>query len=101
MTASPQTWTADDLLGILERAGFSDVRVEVLQSMREQLILPEQVEAWFSPGSGRPSYADRLGAYLSPGELERLHGIYRQQLAGKTVAWRSQTAYLTASRPST
>ncbi len=81
------SWDEQTLQEELSAAGFS-VDVEMLSCSREQLLVPVQLERWFSPTPG--SYADRLRkAGLAEDDLLHL----RQSLpCGGTVHWQSTVA---------
>ena len=52
---------------------------------------------WFaSTGEARPSYRQRLAAQLSPDELAQVEALFRRQLRGKTVPWRTSGLILQA-----
>ncbi len=94
-------WDQADLEKAAKQAGFTELECRTEQRTVQRLITPERVEQWFADRGvkGRPSYAERLATELSSDEVARVHDVYRRQLAGRTVAWKSVVTYLKAVRP--
>jgi len=94
-------WTAEDLRGAVEAAGYRDVHLEEEVQEGEMLVTASTLDRWFGPDpdAGRPSYASRLLRHLSAGELSEVEGLFRRQLGGQAVPWRSYQAYLTGQCP--
>ncbi|MCE5259859.1 MAG: AAA family ATPase [Chloroflexi bacterium] len=94
---NPSTaWGLNDLQAALEQAGLQIARLEAVPFTREQYIAPELVEAWFSSGGAKPSYADQMRSMLDEQTLQALQQLYISQLAGKVVNWHSQVAFVVA-----
>ncbi|MFN2290641.1 MAG: AAA family ATPase [Anaerolineae bacterium] len=94
-------WTAADLESALIAAGYRDVvRHEEVQQ-GEMLISASSLDRWFGQESDqeRPSYAARLRRTLSDQELKQVEELFRRQLTGQTVPWRSLNVYLLAGHP--
>ncbi len=94
-------WDASDLQRLAVEAGFEQVLVEPEIQEAEMLVSAGTLDRWFAPEGegGRPSYAAHLLRGLSPDELARVQALYRRQLTGQAVPWRSQLVYLTAQLP--
>jgi putative ATPase len=95
-------WAEDDLRAAFAAAGLSDVTVESQESLSETRITPAMLGRWFGSAArnDRPSYGQRLAAFLSADELEAVRALYERTLIGATVSWRSVTAYVVArARP--
>jgi len=91
-------WSAADLEGLAKEVGFRDCTVECLDQTADQIVSADLLTRWFTPASpkGRPSYADHLAKQLTRDELDAVAGLFRGQLAGRTVPWRSRIAFLRA-----
>jgi putative ATPase len=94
-------WDAATLEQAAIQAGFEIESIETQESSSDRIISREQVARWFAQGGERPSYGDHLRRVLSAEEIEAVAALYLRQLAGQTVAWRSQVCYLVARRPAT
>jgi putative ATPase len=94
-------WTAADLERALAAAGYRDVVLEEEIQQGEMLISSSSLDRWFGlePDQERPSYAARLLHTLSDQELKQVEELFRRQLMGQAVPWRSWNVYLVASRP--
>jgi putative ATPase len=94
-------WDEVRLSETLEGAGFREVIVETDASVSETRITPAMLDRWFGPAPAgeRPTYAQRLAAYLDAGELAAVRSLYESALTGRVVPWRSATAFVTASAP--
>lgn len=91
-------WTAEDIPAAFEAAGLVGVTVEAAEEWVETRISPAMLDRWFAqtPGGERPSYSQRLAAQLDAETLATVEALYRRQLTGATVSWRSVTAYVIA-----
>ena len=91
-------WAEDDLRAAFAAAGLSDVAVESQESLSETRISPAMLGRWFGSAArnDRPSYGERLAAFLSADELAAVQALYERTLTGATVSWRSVTAYVVA-----
>ncbi len=93
-------WGPDDLRQALERAGFRDVSVQVERATADMLITANHLARWFTPGGqGRPAYVDHLRRSLEKEEVEEIKRLLEQYLLGRTTAWQSAVAYVSARRP--
>jgi putative ATPase len=88
-------WQAADLAGALQAGGFRDVAVEEEVQEDGRLISAATLDRWFAAqGEGdRPSYAGHLAGRLSPGEVGEVEALFRRQLTGQTVPWRTLLVY--------
>jgi putative ATPase len=93
-------WAEDDLRAAFAAAGLSDVAVESQESLSETRITPVMLGRWFGSAArnDRPSYGQRLAAFLSSYELAAVQALYERMLIGATVSWRSVTAYVVARK---
>ncbi len=86
--------TPDSVVDALSAAGFSQVKV-ITKTFADRRSLPrDAVEAWFAPGTDRPSYADHLGARLGANELDSVRSAFLQQLPERTVSWHTTYYFL-------
>lgn len=94
-------WEAGALQQATAGAGLADVSMEEETHEAEMLVSGGTLDRWFSAGGegGRPSYAGRLARRLSPDEVARVESLFRRQLTGQAVPWRSRLAFVTARRP--
>ena len=94
-------WQAADLAGALAAAGFEEVAVEEEAHEDERLISAATLDRWFAaPGEGaRPSYAQHLARRLDPAQVAEVEALFRRQLAGQTVTWRTHLAYTRGRTP--
>lgn len=94
-------WEGGALQGAAAEAGLEEVSVEEETHEAEMLVSGGTLDRWFSAGGegGRPSYAGRLVRRLAPDEIMRVESLFRRQLTGQTVTWRSRLAFVTARRP--
>ncbi len=89
-------WDARTLAAAFEAAGFR-AAVEVQETTMQMRISAAQLDRWFAPtGAARPSYRQRLAARLAPDELARVEALFRGQLSGRLVPWRTRRALLVA-----
>jgi putative ATPase len=93
-------WDEGDLERFLRAAGLDELSVEVEVQATETLIGPAAIERWFSPAQEgkRPSYSQQLLRRVTPDELVDVQALFRRQLAGQTVPWRSRLAFACGSR---
>ncbi len=96
-------WREADFAAAFRRAGFEVEAAEVEEQEQERRLGPEEIARWFSPamqtspGSAPPgSYAGRLARLLAPGDLEPLEKAFREQLAGRTVPWKTAVLFIRA-----
>jgi len=106
-------WEAADLERLLAEAGFEGVTVQVEAQTSDLLVGPAVLDRWFaleaerdpmshasrrspSGDGGRPSYAQHLLRRITPQELATVRAEFQRRLAGQTVPWRIETAFLTA-----
>jgi putative ATPase len=94
-------WDDATLAAVLENAGFADVAVEAVSVEVETRLQAVALDRWFgqAPAGERLSYRQRLAPVLGPDELAAVEALYRGQLTGQTVAWRSVTAFAVARIP--
>lgn len=98
-------WDADDLGVAFESAGFDSIRLRAERRTTEVRIAPALLARWFTvphdalTDSRRPSYAQRLLAYLSPEEVMQVQALFERSLRGQVVTWASSVAYLLAQTP--
>ena len=94
-------WEAGSLREAAVAAGLERVSVEEESHEVEMLVSSGTLDRWFGAAGegGRPSYAGHLARCLSGDELACVEALYRRQLTGQAVAWRSRLAFLTAQRP--
>ncbi len=88
-------WEAADLGRWLETAGFQEVSVQMEVQEAEVLVGPATLDRWFAPEGpgGRPSYAQHLLRRLTADELAEVEALFRRQLAGQTVPWRTPRVF--------
>jgi putative ATPase len=91
-------WAEDDLAAAFVGAGLTGVTVESIETSAEVRLTPTLLARWFSPAApgDRPSYSQRLAAFLSADELAAVQTLYNRSLTGQTVPWRSVTVYVVA-----
>ena len=94
-------WQAADLHRALEEAGFREVATEDEIQQDERLISAATVDRWFADAEAgeRPSYGHRLAQYLDGRELAEVEALFRRQLPGQAVAWRTRIAYAVGVHP--
>ncbi|MBN1658643.1 MAG: AAA family ATPase [Anaerolineae bacterium] len=93
------TWDAGDLRRAAEAAGLAEVAVDEEVQPGELLVGQAALDRWFAPpgsDSDRPSYAAHLRRRLSAEEVAQVERIFRGQLTGQAVPWRTRLAYLVA-----
>jgi putative ATPase len=92
-------WHVDDLRNVLGQAGLKGLTIKENWVTEERRISEEQLDRWFceSPenDNGQPSYLQHLGqAEISDDQLYEIETLYRQQLTGSVVQWRSKVLYV-------
>jgi putative ATPase len=94
-------WAEEDLRAAFAAVGLADVAVESQERLAETRITPAMLSRWFGAAgrNDRPSYGQRLAAFLSADELAAVQALYERTLTGATVSWRSVTAYVVARKP--
>jgi putative ATPase len=94
-------WEAGALQEAAAGAGLAGVAVEEETHQAEMLISSGTLDRWFAAGGegGRPSYAAHLARSLAAEEIARLEALFRRQLTGQAVPWRSRLAFVTAQQP--
>lgn len=92
-------WDADDLVAAFAAAGLAvDARTE--DEVSELQVTAPLIQRWFAgKESGRPSYAERLAARLSPAEIAQVRALFERQLTGQVAPWRGRIVYLVARHP--
>jgi putative ATPase len=65
------------------------------------LVSPATLERWFALDAAgeRPSYAQHLLRRLTADELAEVGALFRRQLAGQTVPWRTRIVFVVAQLP--
>lgn len=93
-------WDELSLAASLEAAGFSGVNVELVETAAEARIQLATLDRWFgvAPAGERPSYHQRLALALTPDEMTAVENLYRGQLTGQSVSWRSVMVYVVARK---
>ncbi|MGD2206225.1 MAG: AAA family ATPase [Anaerolineae bacterium] len=94
-------WDAKDLRAALEAAGFGEVSLQEETQEAEMLVSPATLERWFALDAAgeRPSYAQHLLRRLTADELAEVGALFRRQLAGQTVPWRTRIVFVVAQLP--
>lgn len=90
-------WEAADIKHMFAAAGFGSVQVwvEAVQSQRH--IEPRHLAHWFNPGGEkRHTYAHHLTQHLDEDELRRVHKLFEQSLANRTVTWTTSQVFIVA-----
>jgi putative ATPase len=95
------SWQAADLGQAMEVAGFQEMAVEDEVLEDERLISTATLDRWFSDTEAgeRPSYGQHLRRHLASSERAEVEALFRRQLAGQTVTWRTRIAYVRGVRP--
>jgi putative ATPase len=94
-------WGTADLGSALEAAGLEEGDVQEEVEAMEMFVSPATLERWFAidPDRERPSYAQHLLRQLTADELAEVEALFQRQLAGQTVAWHTQIAFVVGQRP--
>ena len=102
-TADPLVnWNETDLKAGLVAAGFTAVTVQLDREKGQRRLTSGHLERWFGrPGDeslGYGTYGQKLlDGGLSEKEVEKVHTLYRRQLAEQVVGWETAVAYVAAS----
>jgi putative ATPase len=88
-------WQAADLGRALEEAGFREVSIADEVQEEDRLVSAATLDRWFgeSQAGERPSYGQYLRRHLAAEELAGVEALFRRQLAGQTVTWRTHIVY--------
>ena len=95
-------WTQDDLAHAFDQAGLLIKHFHSEQTAIEMLVTEAILSRWFPETDGdsrisaRPSYRERLAAFLSPKEVDQIRLYITQKLVGKQIRWVSESIHLTA-----
>ncbi len=90
-------WDENTLAGLFIAAEF-EVSADVIERSSQVRITSGLLDRWFaSSGAVRPSYRQHLAAHLSAEELAQIEALYRRQLRGQIVSWRTKTLFLKAT----
>ncbi len=91
----PVNWDAADLYKLLEIAGFQEISVQEEAQETEALVSPATLDRWFAVEAQgeRPSYAQHLLRHLTMDELVKVEALFRRQLAGQMVPWRTRIVF--------
>jgi putative ATPase len=91
-------WDVEELIALLESAGFSDVDAQVDRQVEQRRIADDQLKRWLGAGNGssdRGTYGGRLlEEGLSEEEVAQVAALYRRKLPQEMVSWRNLVAYL-------
>ena len=92
------SWDVEDLVTLLESAGFSNVEVQVDRQVEQRRITEKQLNRWFGPSVGAAdpgTYGGKLlDAGLSEEEAALVAAHYRRKLHLETAPWRALVAYV-------
>mgnify|MGYP001036197586 CR=1 FL=1 len=93
-------WDERTLAAALQAAGFAEVAMDAVEATMEARIQGATIDRWFGPvpAGDRPSYRQRLAASLTPEEMTAVENLYRLQLTGQAIPWRTVTAYVVARK---
>ncbi len=96
-------WREADYAQAFRRAGLTVEAVEVEAQEQERRIGRADLERWFSMAAGAApagarsgAYARRLAPRLEAGDLEPLERLFREQLLGKAVPWKTAVLFIRA-----
>ncbi len=89
-------WDAADLRRLLESAGFEKISIQEEAQEAEMLVSPATLERWFALDAAgeRLSYARHLLRRLTADELAEVAALFRRQLTGQAVAWRTRIVFV-------
>jgi len=95
-------WNRDDLAHAAGAAGLTVEQLNSEQTATEFVVTEAVLSRWF-PEKGvaqkkptKPSYAERLAAFLSQDEVDRIRRYITERLAGKQISWMSESIHLVA-----
>ncbi len=91
-------WGEEELRAACFEADLTAIAIDCVETTAEARISPATLDRWFSaaPAGQRLSYAQRLAARLDGEEMAAVEALFRRELTGATVGWRSVTAYVVA-----
>lgn len=93
-------WDERTLQQQLTASGFTKVDVHLIWNEQQRQIRPDQLQRWFGVDAGengRLSYRQHLiQGGLSEDEVATVASLYRKQLQGKMVNWKTAVAILIA-----
>lgn len=91
-------WDVADLQEALETAGFEDCAIREETQVAEMFVGAATLDRWLDVETERerPSYAQHLLRVISAEELAEVKRLLRRQLAGQTVSWQTQLAFVVA-----
>ncbi len=94
-------WDGDDLKDALGEAGPAEVTMHEEEQESEMLVSSTTLDRWFEVGAERerPSYAQHLLRHVTADELAEVQALFRRQLAGQTVAWRTRIVFVSGLSP--
>ncbi len=94
------SWLPADLQDALESTGFENTGIGEQVREADLLVSADTVDRWFATESDRerPSYAQHLLRSLTVEELAQVESLYRRELSGQTIRWRTQIAFLTGQK---
>lgn len=93
-------WHSEDLLRAFGAAGLERISAIEEDLVSEMLVTEATLDRWFdlSPERARPSYARSLLTCMSAEETERIRILFRSQLLGKTIPWKTRIVFLSGRR---
>ena len=93
---SRSNWTPSTLRDELEAANWKILRWQVKEFSIPTMIRTAQIEQWFPTQANglHSSYKQRLSAYFSQEQINALREIFRSQVVGKIVNWRSVSLFM-------
>lgn len=88
-------WNQQDLDHWFQKTEWiAEITVE--ETSTDTSISKSLIQHWFTPGTDRPSYGDRLSSVLSLSELEKVQHVITKELLNQVVPWRGAIAYIRA-----
>jgi putative ATPase len=89
-------WDAQDLQAVLEAASFEEITIQEETQEAETLVSPATLDRWFALDTEgeRPSYAQHLLRRLTVDQLAEVGALFRRQLGGQTVPWRTRMVFV-------
>jgi putative ATPase len=94
-------WDAEDLRTAFETVGFTELALQEEAQEAEMLVSPATLDRWFALDAvgERPSYAQHLLRRLTTDGLAEVEALFRRQLAGQTVPWRTRMVFVHGQTP--
>lgn len=91
-------WDVNDLVEEIERAGFTDVQLQVERQVERRQITGQQMDRWFGDSEGQVgTYGRRLAdAGFKAPAIRRVATLYRGQLLDRPLEWRTKLAIIVA-----